>query len=180
MTKAKFLVIIALSLFISFYSMKNADASGIGIKGGWATMRDDYDALQYENTYTVGIYFDMGKFLFNNLNFRPSLDYIRLKDKDNTRDIRIYGIHLDWYYHFMGQSKIAPYFGIGAALNVFSNRNNNKADDDSDAGMELFIGTDINLTGSVSLMLEGRYCFNDIANFNQNMIKVLAGFMLKF
>lgn len=176
MKKKIILLLVLMTAMLSIFGTAKAEAKGIGIKGGWAMMRDDYETAQFDDTHTFGLFFDMGKFAFDNLSFRPGIDYIKLENDYAYR--KIYGIHLDWYFHFMGQQKIAPFIGFGAALNIYKDKDSRE--DDSDAGLELFFGTDINLVGNVSLLIEGRYCFNDIANLDQNMWKVLGGIMFKF
>ena len=41
-------------------------ASGIGVKGGYSKMYDDYSDW-YDDTWNIGVYFDLGKFLFDTL-----------------------------------------------------------------------------------------------------------------
>jgi opacity protein-like surface antigen len=178
--------VIAIAMLSSIFVISgttDVNARALGIKGGWAMVRDDYESADYQDTFTYGLYFDMGSFLFNSLSFRPGLDYIKLEQEDNNgnviQEFTIWGIHLDWYWHFMGRSSIAPFLGFGAALNILDD-DDDQTDDDSDAGLEVFGGADIGLTGSVSLLLEGRYCFNDIANRGQNLLKALVGLSFKF
>ncbi len=176
-------VIAMLSSFIVLAGASDASARAFGVKGGYAWVKDDYQSANYQDTFTFGLYFDMGHFLFNSLSFRPGLDYIKLEQEDaagNTiNTLKIWGIHLDWYWHFLGRSSIAPFIGFGAALNILDDTDD-QTDDDSDSGLEVFGGFDIGLTGTISLLLEARYCFNDIANFDQNLFKVLAGLSFKF
>jgi opacity protein-like surface antigen len=176
-------VIAMLSSFFVVLGASDANARAIGIKGGWAMVRDDYESADFQDTFTYGLYFDMGRFIFNSLSFRPGLDYIKLEQEDNSgnviQELIIWGIHLDWYWHFMGKSSISPFLGFGAAMNILDD-DDDQTDDDSDAGLEVFGGADIGLTGSISLLLEARYCVNDIANRGQNMLKALVGLSFKF
>jgi hypothetical protein len=160
--KKIFISIIAFTLLLSF-GYTNASAKAIGIKGGYLMPQDDLSNVA-DDTTTFGIYFDMGTFLINNLDFRPGLDYATL-EKDDFKYAKVYGIHFDWYWHFMDKGAIAPFLGFGPALNYYTGgqfKNDNK---DSDAGVDLFLGFDIKIGGTpLSLMIEGRYKFFDIAD----------------
>lgn len=172
-------VIVSLLVFTA----TGLQARGIGVYGGWIFMQDDYEdeaVYDYENTYTVGVLFDMGSFLFNSLIFRPAVDYVSCEgDEVDTLDKEVYGIHLDWYWHFLGTGSFSPFLGFGATLNYYE-WDDNVIDEDSDAGAEVFAGFNFNLTGSIVLMIQGRYAWNDIASRDENMGKVLAGLIFKF
>lgn len=169
-----------LSSFLVISASTEANARAIGIKGGWAMVQDNYESAGFEDTYTYGLYFDMGRFVFNSLDFRPGLDYIKLEHETNNNiEYTIWGIHLDWYWHFMGRSSLSPFLGFGAALNIIDD-GDDQTDDDSDAGLEIFGGADVGLTGTISLLIEARYCFNDIANWDYNLAKFLIGLSFKF
>ncbi len=174
------MAIAMLSSFFVVMGTSDANARAIGIKGGWVMVQDNYETIGFEDTYTYGIYFDMGSFLFNSLSFRPGVDYVKLEHETNSNiEWTIWGIHLDWYWHFMGKSSLSPFLGFGAALSIIDD-GDDQSDDDSDAGLEVFGGADIGLTGSVSLLIEGRYCFNDIANWDYNLAKFLVGLSFRF
>jgi opacity protein-like surface antigen len=176
------MVVLSLLLF----SATGLHARGIGVYGGWVFMQDDYEdkyVYDYDDTYTIGIIFDMGSFLFNRLIFRPALDYVNCEsDNDNVMDKEIYGIHLDWYWHFMGTGSFSPFLGFGATLNYYEYEKVHGGDDveDSDAGAEVFAGFNLDMTSSVTLMVQARYAWNDIASRDENMAKVLAGVIFKF
>ena len=155
-------------------SATEAHARGIGVKMGYGTMMDDYKD-KYENGLSYGLFFDMGKFVFDNLNFKPGFNYVKLEDKDgaSNRDKDLWGIHLDWYWNFLGKAKFSPFLGFGAALNIYDD-NDDTSDGDSDSGVEVFGGVDIGITSTISLGIEARYCFNDIANTDQNIFKILG------
>ncbi len=175
-------VLLSLFMICTFLvsAKEKAQARGFGIKAGWAMMQDDYKSAEFDDTHSLGIYFDMGNFIFNNLIFKPGLDLVTLTNNDTNVEIDIWGIHLDWYWNFMGKGSISPFLGFGAALNLYDDNDDNSGNDDSDAGLELFGGIDIGLTGSLSLSVEGRYCFNDIANRDQNIAKILVGIIFRF
>ncbi len=174
------MVVLSLLLF----SATGLHARGIGVYGGWVFMQDDYEdqfVYNYEDTYTIGIIFDMGSFLFNRLIFRPAFDYVSCEgEEDDHLDKEIYGIHLDWYWHFMGTGSFSPFLGFGAALNYYEFEEEKAIDEDSDAGAEVFAGFNFSLTGNVTLMIQARYAWNDIASRDENMAKFLAGLIFKF
>ena len=163
-------------LLVSFFAIcmligvgySNASANTIGIKGGYVVPTNDLE--DYDNALAFGLYFDMGKFVFNSLSFRPSLDYFSLEYKNWSTDV--FGLHMDWYWHFMDnkRSAMAPFIGFGAALNFYDGQ------DDSDAGLELFGGIDFKLSGAPLLLtIEGRYKFLDIADFDQSAFELSLG-----
>ena len=167
-------------LLVSFFAIcmligvgySNASANTIGIKGGYVVPTNDLDNC--ENSLAFGLYFDMGKFIFNSLSFRPSIDYFNLEQENTKWDMDVIGLHMDWYWHFMDnrRSAMAPFIGFGAALNFY------EADwkDDSDAGLELFGGIDFKLSGSPLLLtIEARYKVLDIADFDQTAWELSMG-----
>ena len=176
-------VVVSLLLFAA----NGLHARGIGIYGGWIFMQDDYKdefAFDYDDTYTIGVLLEMGSFLFNSLIFRPAFDYVNCEsDNVAVRDREVYGIHLDWYWHFMGTGSFSPFLGFGATLNYYEFEKMGPGDDfeeDSDAGAEVFAGFNLGLTSSITLMVQARYAWNDIASRDENMAKVLAGVIFKF
>jgi hypothetical protein len=176
----KIALVVALFCAISF-SATDVFAKAIGLKFGYAWMRDDYADAKIEDTYTIGVMGDLGTFLFDKLRFRPSFDYIELKPEHGNGSVDSYGIHLDWYWFFMDkQQMFSPFIGFGFGLNYYSYDSSYKADDDSDAGIELFAGTDMHLSGPYSLLLEARYVMQDFANRNQNMFKINLGVLYSF
>ncbi len=160
--KKLLLSVLVLSMFVSF-GMSNASAKTIGVKVGYVTPKDDLK--DYDNDILFGVYFNMGHFLINNLNFRPSVDKFNLED-DNSKT-EVWGIHFDWYWNFLGTKTVSPFLGFGPVLNYYNHDDDNTADEDSDAGVDLFLGADLNLGLPVSLMVEGRYKILDIADRNQ-------------
>lgn len=177
--KKLFITLLAISLFLSI-GYNNASAKAIGIKGGYLSPKDDLK--DYEDQWAFGVYFDMGTFLINSLDFRPSLDYFKLENKDNSGyDREVYGIHFDWYWHFLDKGSIAPFIGFGPVLNYYSYDHNNTADEDSDAGVDLFLGLDIKIGSTpLSLMVEGRYKFLDIAARNDTAMALNIGIAYNF
>jgi len=159
--KKLLLSLLVLSMFISV-GISNASASTIGIKGGYAMPKDDLK--DFDDSYLFGVYFDMGKFYFNKLNFQPSLDYFTL-ETDNYEYGSIWGVHFDWYWHFMGKQSISPFLGFGPSFNYLDRGNDNTADEDSDAGVDLFAGIEFRISGTpFEMMVEGRYKMLDIAD----------------
>lgn len=175
MKKAIIAILIAFSIFIS---INDASARGIGIKGGYGWMLDNYEDAKYKNEFALGMYFDMGTFIFNSLRFRPGFDYIEIQN-ETTKIADAWGIHFDWYWFFLGKTKIAPFLGFGPALNYYSYKQSGHAKD-SDAGVEGFGGFEFDLAGPLSLMLEARYLWHDIATRNDNIFKVYVGLLYSF
>lgn len=179
---------LVLTIMVVFVST-SVFAYGIGIKGGYSKMFDDYKG--YEDTWNLGLYFDMGKFIFNSLQFRPGLDYVNLETEGyytvnrfglwehHTNEVDVWGIHLDWYWFFAGKSQFAPFIGFGPALNYY-NFDDDSTKGDSDAGIEGFLGIEFNLSGPWSLMLEARYLWHDIADRDSTIMKFNAGLMYYF
>lgn len=172
------LFFIALCLFVGF-SSNDVFARAIGIKGGYTTFKDDWS--DYDDDWAFGVYFDMGTFLINNLDFRPSLDVVSLEISDqNRKDADVWGIHMDWYWHFLDKGTFAPFIGFGPALNYYDFDKDNTSDEDSDAGVDLFLGCDINVSGPLSIMIEGRYKFFDIAARDNTALQANLGIAYKF
>ncbi len=173
----KKLVVVLAVLGIIFLAADASFARGIGIKGGYAVMADNYKDLDVDDTPYFGVYFDAGNFLFNNLKFKPGLDYLTLKGPGQQDDADVWGIHLDWYWHFLGQSAISPFLGFGAALNLYDFQSDYE---DSDAGLEGFAGVEFAISGPFSLMIEARYVMHDIATREDNMWKLGVGIQYNF
>lgn len=179
------LIMLVLFFSVSFIST-DLFAKGIGLKLGYSQMRDDYSSPghEFEDAATFGIYADMGPFLFEQLVFRPGINYIELESENEFHnkwwDMDVYALHLDWYWMFMGKQSISPFLGFGFALNYLSWHENNNEDDDSDAGIELFAGADFALSGPLSLMLEVRYVMHDFSNRDQNMLQGNLGILYSF
>ncbi len=154
---------IILALAISFFTsigFTQASAKTVGIKVGYVTPKDDLK--DYDNDVLVGVYFNMGKFIFNSLNFRPSLDVFDLEIKNTETEV--WGIHFDWYWNFIKKRSFSPFIGFGPVLNYYNHDNSNTTSEDSDAGLDLFAGVDLTLGLPVSLLIEGRYKVLDIAD----------------
>jgi hypothetical protein len=153
-------------------------ARGIGAKIGYGWMLDDYDSAKFKDQLCFGIYGDLGRVVFDKLDFRPSIDYIKLETSD-YKWADVWGFHFDWYWFFMGESaRIRPFLGFGPAINYYNFKHGN--DDDTDAGLELFGGVEFDITGPISLMIEPRYVFHDLADLNQTIFKLYAGVLYKF
>lgn len=173
MKKLAIAVVLMLVVLLSF---SNVYARGIGVKGGYTIMQGKYADWKLDNAMNFGIYFEAGSFLFDKLIFMPGIDYFTLKGNTDYADV--WGIHLDWYWMFLGKAKIAPFLGFGPALNYYQFKGNEV--EDSDAGVELFGGCTFEITGPLELMLEARYCFHDIADFDYKVIKLNVGVLYKF
>ena len=169
------LTVLALTLLFTF-TYNNASAATIGIKGGYTMPKDDLK--YYDDTINFGVYFDMGKFIFNDLNFRPSIDYFVL-DRKNADGYDVWGIHMDWYWFFMGKKNIAPFIGFGPALNYYVFESDN-SEGDSDAGVDLFFGSDFKIAGPLTLMVEGRFKFLDIAARGETAMQLNLGIAYSF
>jgi len=174
----KFIIaLFAISLLVSF-GYSNASAKAIGLKGGYIAPQDDLD--DYDDDYVFGIYFDAGPFLFESLTFRPGLDMFTLENNDYTL-ADVWGIHMDWYWHFMDKGALSPFLGFGPVLNFYSYDDNDTNREDSDAGVDLFFGLDFRIGGTpLSLMLEGRYKFLDIAARNDTAMAASLGIAYNF
>lgn len=169
-------LLIVLSLFVGF-SSTSLYAKAIGIKAGYTMPKDDIG--KYDNDFNIGVYFDMGSFLINSLDFRPGIDTFTLTTKSGDY-ADVWGIHLDWYWHFMQKGSIAPFIGFGPTLNYY-NFKNDAIDGDSDAGVELFIGSDFKIGGTpLSLMVEGRFKVLDIAALGDKAWQINLGIAYNF
>lgn len=157
-------------------------AEGIGVKGGYAFMRNDFAEAHYSDNWTAGIFFDLGSFLFKKLHFMPSFDYVRLERDDDTATqqneysrVDLYGFHLDWYWFFFQQQTITPFLGFGFALNYKSLDDRTNENDDSDSGVVLFLGAEYRVLDDINLIFEIRYAFTDISNREENILRTNAG-----
>lgn len=177
--KKLLVVMFAAALLVSF-SSNDLFARGIGIKGGYTWMQDDNSDV-YDNNWDFGVLFDMGNFIFQSLKFRPGLDYISCEGKDNnTLNKDIWGIHFDWYWHFMGDGAFSPFIGFGPTLNYLDWEEGND-NEDSDAGVDLFAGLMLGIAGTpFDLLLEARYKFIDIADRDDTMFQANVGIIFKF
>ncbi len=172
------LSIFVLTLFVSF-GYNNASARAIGVKGGYTMPKDDLK--DFDNTINFGVYFDMGTFLIKSLDFRPGLDFFTLEDEDRDVEFDVYGIHFDWYWHFLGKNSISPFIGFGPVLNYYSTDDDNTRDEDSDAGVDIFLGLDLKISGTpLTLLVEGRYKFLDIAATDDIAAQVNLGLAYRF
>lgn len=172
--KKFFVAVLVVSVVFMFAGTSHA--RGIMVKGGYGIMMDDYDDADYDNRPFFGLYFDAGNFIFNNLKFKAGVDYMAMKS-DRAFDFDVWGIHLDWYWFFMGKSQINPFLGFGPALNYYDFDNDVE---DSDAGIEGFAGVEFNLSGPLSLMLEARYLWHDIADRDTTVFKLGVGVQYNF
>lgn len=163
----KKIIVIFLIMFFSICFLNNSYAKGMGIKLGYASMIDEYDDEGVDNTWSLGVLFDMGTFLFKSLRFRPSIDYLEL---ENNYDVDVYAVHTDWYWFFMQNSDpVAPFLGFGTALNYYKIED---SDDDSDAGIEGFAGIEYDLSGNpLTLQGELRFLIHDIADRGRAILK---------
>ncbi len=177
--KKLLLLLITLCLFVG-YSTNDVFAKAIGIKGGYTMPKDNLS--DYDNDWVFGVYFDMGKFLIDSLDFRPGVDMFTLENPDNkTKNVDVWGIHFDWYWHFLDKGAIAPFIGFGPSLNYYNFEDDNTANEDSDAGVDLFLGLDIKIGGTpLSLLIEGRYKFLDIAARDDTAMQANIGIAYNF
>jgi len=177
----KKLVVVLAVLGIIFLAADASFARGIGIKGGYAIMGGDYDSpMKIDDTPFFGIYFDAGNFLFNSLKFKPGLDYLSMDGPTDANDADVWGIHIDWYWHFLGQAPISPFLGFGPALNIYDWKNKDVHESDSDAGIEGFLGCEFAISGPFSLMLEARYVIHDVVDRDKTMWKLGVGIQYNF
>lgn len=174
----KFIIaLFAISLLVSF-GYSNASAKAIGLKGGYIAPQDDLDDA--DDDYIFGIYFDMGQFLFETLTFRPGLDKFVLEN-DTAKYADVWGIHMDWYWHFLDKGAIAPFLGFGPTLNYYTGGVYRRDSKDSDAGVDLFLGLDFRIGGTpLSIMVEGRYKFLDIADRGDTAMAASLGVAYNF
>jgi hypothetical protein len=174
----KKLVVILAVLGLLFLAADASYARGIGIKGGYAIMGGDYADAEIDDTPFFGVFFDAGNFLFNSLKFKPGLDYLTLKGPNDTFEADVWGIHIDWYWHFLGQTAISPFLGFGPALNLYDFKTSHESD--SDAGIEGFAGCEFAIAGPFTLIIEARYVIHDIAATDTNMWKLGVGIQYNF
>lgn len=178
--KKLFITVLTLATIISV-SSSDLFARGIGLKGAYATMQNDYDDFNYEDTWSFGIYFDMGQFLFNSLRFKPLLDKITLETEDQEI-MDVWSFHMDWYWYFMGngRSTFAPFLGFGPTL-IYKDEEVSNDRDDSDAGVDIFAGIAMGISGTpFELTVEARYRFMEIAERNENILQYGLGVLYKF
>ncbi len=178
----KILIVLLAVFMVTALASDNLFAAGIGVKGGYSWMQADF-ADAYKDRWNGGVYFDLGTFLINNMRFRPGLDYLHIDSKGSPsiHVMDLWGIHFDWCWFFMGNHTISPFLGFGPSLNYLNLANNRNADDDSDAGVDLFAGITFGVSGTpIELMVEWRYKFIDIANLGDRIMQVNVGLMYKF
>ncbi|MCX7678942.1 MAG: outer membrane beta-barrel protein [Spirochaetes bacterium] len=175
MKKAVFLLIAGCMVVTMLAS--EASARSLILKGGWALMRNDFSRA--DDTWTAGVFFDMGTFLFHSLRFKPGVDFVEVESND-FKYADIWGIHLDWYWYPMQNAPISPFLGFGPSLN-YLNFNNRSDDDDSDAGVDLFVGASFGIRGTpLTVFLEARYRFIDIAARDDNILALNLGVEINF
>ncbi|MCP4761834.1 MAG: hypothetical protein GY870_08630 [archaeon] len=186
----KFMIFIMLAGII-FFSISSLNAKGIGIKGGYTKMLDDYNDLNYDDTWNIGFYFDLGTFLHSTLRFMPGLDFVELERDEivNTGlpnpwpqqriasvETNVWGIHIDWYWFFIQGNPVSPFIGFGPSLNYYDQPGEN----DSDAGIEGFGGIEFDVSGPLSLLFEGRFVLHDIADREKTLFKANFGLCYNF
>lgn len=174
-----FLMVAGMFLFCSGDLFANA----IGVKVIYNKMMDDYSDAEYEDNFSGGIFFDVGRFIFDELRFRPGIDYVKLEPDEDRRgawEVECYGIHIDWYWFFMQKGAISPFLGFGPALNYYQFDEDQTDDNDSDAGVEGFGGVEYNLSGPWTLMLELRLVLHDIADTDKRIFKPSLGVSYRF
>ncbi|HOP64446.1 MAG TPA: outer membrane beta-barrel protein [Spirochaetota bacterium] len=171
------MLLIVLCLFIGFAS-NDVFARAIGVKGGYTMPKDDLKDC--EDEWAFGVYFDMGTFLINNLDFRPSVDMFSLETED-YEIADVWGIHFDWYWHFLDKGTLSPFLGFGPVLNYYDFDDDDTVDEDSDAGVDLFLGLELKIGGTpLTMMLEGRYKFLDIAARDHTAMQANLGIAYNF
>ena len=173
----KRLAILLLIAGIFIFCSSNAFARAIGLKIIYNDMMADYSDAKYDNNISLGLFFDYGKFGFESMDFRPGIDYVKLKNDYGTW-ATVYGIHFDWYWFFLQKGIFAPYIGFGPALNYCDLKRNDKGffrDDESQAGIEGFGGCEFAVSGPFKIQTELRFVLHDIANIDQQIFKVCVG-----
>jgi len=175
--KKMFFVVIAAALICSFASSE-LSARSLILKGGWAMMRNDL--ADADDTWTGGVFVDMGTFVFSSLRFRPGIDYVEVEG-DNWKYADIWGIHMDWWWFPLQNAPVNPFLGFGPVLNYIDWNEDRNDDDDSDAGVDLFAGAAFGLRGTpLELFVEARYRFIDIASRDTNILAFNLGIEIKF
>lgn len=174
-------MVFAIFAIISTSAQQDILARAIGFKAGYATMQNDFEDAGRDDTWAFGVFFDMGKFLFDSLRFKPLVDYTPIEHENGTELVDIWSFHLDWYWYFMGSSRsqIAPFIGFGPSLNYLDDQTQ-PSYDDSDAGVDLFAGMQFGLSGDLALLAEIRYRFIDIAERNENILQYSLGLQVNF
>lgn len=120
----KKLFLIALFLFPS---LAFADSYGVGIRAGLSVPTQDFDTATVSTTASVGPVLG-GEFFYRfKKGFEPGLALEWESHGINFNNIglgkfRIIRLFPFFNYHFLPESKISPYFGIGvgANINIFS------------------------------------------------------------
>ena len=170
-----FLMVFGMFVFCS----NDVFARAIGLKINYNSMMGDYSDMKLDNNISGGLFFDMGRFGFDSMDFRPGIDFVKLKNDAGTF-ATVWGIHCDWYWFFMEKGSLAPFIGFGPAFNYFSMNSDVAEDDDSDAGIEGFGGVEFAVNSQFKLMLELRLVFHDIANTGQQLFKPSLGASYSF
>ncbi len=169
--------VVAIGIVLSV-TASEVSARAIILKGGWAMMRNDF--ADADDTWTGGVFFDMGTFLFNSLRFKPGVDYVEVK-ADTWKYADIWGIHMDWFWYPLQNAPIAPFLGFGPSLNYLNFNNDRSDDDDSDAGVDVFAGAAFGIRGTpLTLFVEARYRFIDIASRDDNILAFNLGLEISF
>ena len=87
---------------------------------------------------------------------------------------------MDWWWFPLQNAPVNPFLGFGPSLN-YLNYDNSRDDDDSDAGVDVFLGAAFGLRGTpLELFVEARYRFIDIAARDDNILAFNLGIEIKF
>lgn len=165
-------VLLVLGLFV--FSTSNASARAIGVKINYNSMMGDYSDAEFENNLFGGLFFEVGKWGFESLTFRPGIDFVTLEN-EYDKWATVIGLHADWYWFFMERKQFAPFIGFGPTFNYFLMNSDYAEDDDSDVGIEGFGGCEFEVANNIALMGELRLVFHDIANIGQQIFKISFG-----
>jgi hypothetical protein len=174
----KKLAVLVLIAGMAIFGATDLFAYAIGGRIIYNKMMDDYVDLNYDNNLSGGGFFELGPSFYGS-KFRPGLDWVNLEN-DNGRVARVYGIHLDWYWFLMNGKPFNPFIGFGPALNYINFKDNRSVDDDSDAGIEGFLGFEFNFSGPWSFIAEARFVQHDIADLGARIFKLSAGVVYYF
>lgn len=173
------LMVVGLFIFCS----NDVYARAIGVKINYNKMMGDYADAEFDNNVSGGVFFDMDRWGFQSMDFRPGIDFVKFETEAGEW-ATVYGIHFDWYWFFQQKGTLAPFVGFGPALNyfIFEEHNSNGVgeDDDSDAGIEGFGGVEYKINNQFTLVVELRLVLHDIANWDQQIFKPSIGISYRY
>ncbi|MCP4135052.1 MAG: hypothetical protein GY754_29020 [bacterium] len=142
-------------------------ARGVILKGGYSMPL--YDLADFKDTWNLGLYFDSGSFLMESVKFVAGFEFFQI-ESNKGEFASIYCIHLEWQWNPF-DIMISPYIGLGPSLNYFDWGLSQHEEDDSDVGIEGFIGAGYRFTAiPLEVFLETRYKFLDISDRDNTVL----------